>query len=877
MYHNKKEGEVLSDLSTSIQGLSETEVQKRIGQYGLNEIKKEKSISALKIFISQFNSAVVWILIAASVISAVLKEYVDFIVIIIILVIIAILGFIQEYKAEKAIEALKKMASLKAKVIRDGKKIQIDAIDIVPGDIVVLETGDKVPADSRLIEVANLETQEAALTGESLPIKKITTALADKTPLADRKNSVFAGTIITNGRGTAVVTETGMNSQIGKIASMIQHVEAEQTPLQKRLHNLGKWLGVATVVIASIVFLTGILKGGSVLEFLKVGASLAVAAIPEGLPAVVTISLAIGTKRMLLKHSLVRKLPSVETLGSTTVICSDKTGTLTMNQMTVKKLFVNNKIVDVTGSGYSTIGDFLINKKKIQTKSIELLLKIGLLNNDASVTKDKVMGDPTEGALIVSAAKAGLQDVLIKKFKRIDEIPFSSTRKMMTTIHQSGKTKVAYTKGAPDIIINKCTRYIVNGKVKKLTRKEKDSILKTNKDLASQALRVLGFAYNPKPGKNPEKDLIFVGLQGMIDPPREEIKASIQKCKDAGIKTIMITGDHEITAKAVAASIGLTGESMNGEKLDEIDDLSKIVEQVGIFARVNPEHKIKIVEALKKNGHVVAMTGDGVNDAPALKKADIGVAMGITGTDVSKEASDMILLDDNFASIVNAVEEGRGTYDNIRKYFSYLISGNIGEIFIIFLGILFGLPLPLTATQILLINLVTDGLPSIALSADPFEPHAMKRKPRNPKEPIWANLRGFLVYYPLAMIATALGVFSYMYYTYGDVSRAQTSTFLTIGMFELYQAFACRSTIYPSYKVGYFKNKYLVLAVVSSFLVMVGAIYLPFIAKYLDMAPLKISEFLVIVAVSSIGGIIIETTKAIQSKKLETDLEHRLD
>lgn len=864
MHYSRKADDVLKELNVASGGLSSSEANRRLGQFGLNEIKEEKKISPLKIFISQFKSVVVWILIAATIISAVLGEYVDAVVIGVILALIAVLGFIQEYKAEKAIDALKKLASLKATVKREGRKIEIDAKEIVPGDILILEAGDKVSADARVIASFNLEIQEAALTGESTPVKKITDSLPEKTALADRKNMVYSGTIVTSGRGEAVVTGTGMQTEIGRIAALIGEVEAEETPLQKKLNQLGKWLGAITIAIAAIVFIAGVIKGGKILEFLIVAVSLAVAAVPEGLPAVVTISLAIGTTRMLKRHALIRKLPSVETLGSTTVICTDKTGTLTVNQMTVKKVFVNGKIIDVTGSGYDPKGDFIFNGKKIEAKELDLLLLIGALNNDAEVKENKVIGDPTEGALIVSAAKAGLlQEDLIEKYQRVEEIGFTSERKMMTTIHKIGKKDIAYSKGAPDVLLGKCTHMLVNGKVKKLAKEDREKILQINRDFAQQALRVLAFAYNPKVSNAPEKAMVLVGLQGMIDPPREEVKLAIEKCKTAGIKIVMITGDHEITAKAVAKEIGLEGRSVTGQQLDEIKNLEEVVDEISIYARVNPEHKIKIVDALKKKGHIVAMTGDGVNDAPALKKADIGVAMGITGTDVSKEASAMILTDDNFASIVNAVEEGRGTYDNIRKYFAFLISGNIAEVLIIFLGIIFGLPLPMTATQILLINLVTDGLPALALSADPFEPNAMAKKPRKPSEPIWTKLNAFIVTYPIILTIAALSIFSWFYFKRGDLLAAQTAVFLTLGMSELYQSFTCRSTIYPIFKIGPFKNKYLLLAVGTSIIVIVTSIFIPTLGKYLDMAPLTTWQILAVTLIASAPSISIEISKSL--------------
>ena len=862
--HDKTIQQALRELDTSDKGLSGSEASERIKKYGLNEIKEGKKISPWDIFINQFKSIVIWILIFATIISAFLKEYIDAIVVLVIIILIAVLGFVQEYRAEKAIEALKRLASLKATVLRDSQKKEIDSKELVPGDVILLETGDKVPADARLIEVFNLQTQEAALTGESQPVKKHIDILEEKIAIGDRKNMVFSGTIVVSGRAKAVITGTGMQTEIGKIAKMIEDVKPEPTPLQKKMNSLGKLLGKVVIAIAVTIFVIGLFfHEKPPLEMMKFAAAVAVAAIPEALAGIVIIALSIGTKRMLKRNALVRNLPSVETLGSTTVICTDKTGTLTANEMTVKKIFANGMIIDVTGAGYDAKGQFLYKNKPVKIEEIELLLRIGSLNNNADLKENSIIGDPTEGALIVSAAKAGLiKDDLEMEFPRINEIEFTSERKMMTTIHKHHGEKLSYVKGAPEVILKSCSYMYINGKLKKLTEDMKKEIMEVNKEFADQALRVLGFACKSiVTDKDPEKGMAFVGLQAMMDPAREEVKVAIEKCRKAGIKVIMITGDNEITAKAVAKEIGLIGRAVTGQQLDGINNLEDWVEDVAVFARVNPEHKIKIVDALKKRGHVVAMTGDGVNDAPALKRADIGIAMGITGTDVSKEASSMILLDDNFASIVNAIEEGRGVYDNIRKYIGFLLSGNIGEVLIVFLGIIFGLPLTLTATQILLINLVTDGLPALALSADPFEPNAMSRKPRKLNEPIFKGLNPFLIYYPIAQVTVALSIFSYIFFTEGNVAKAQTAVFVTIGMFELYQSIASRSTIYPIWKVGPFKNKLLLLAFLSSFVFISASIFIPSFGKHLDMVSLPVSLFLFIVAISSLGAIIIEICK----------------
>jgi len=870
--YDKPIDKVYGELNSSEKGLTSADAKRLLDEKGYNQIEDKHKISPWKILIGQFNSPVIWVLLVAVVISIFIKEGVDALIISVILILNAVIGFFQEYKAEKAIDALKKMASLKAVVLREGVEHEINAREIVPGDIVLLETGEKIPADARLIEIANLETQEAALTGESLPIKKILDVLKEGIGIADRKNMVFSGTIITKGRAKAIVTGTGMTTELGKIAHMIQTTEADMTPLQLKLKQLGKWLGLITLIVSLIVFTAGYLRTGNFLEMFITALSLAVAAIPEGLPIVVTIAMAIGIKRMVKRNALIRNLPSVETLGSTTVICSDKTGTLTHNQMTVTKIFVDNKIIDVTGSGYSPEGTF-----SEHTGSLNKLLEIGTLNCDARLEKEdeegdwRVLGDPTEGALVVSASKAGLdKDILEKKNKRIDEIPFDSERKCMTTIHQGEKKKYVYTKGAPDVILNLCDFIYENGRVERLTKQKRKDILEKNEEFANQALRVLGFAFKElrstdKKGEY-EKSLVFVGLQAMIDPPREEVKEAIANCETAGIKVVMITGDFKGTAVAIAKELGIKGKAISGEEIDKIN-LDDHVEDITVYARVNPEHKLKIVEALKKKGHIVAMTGDGVNDAPALKKADIGIAMGITGTDVAKEASDMLLLDDNFTSIVNAVEEGRGVYDNIRKFLAFLLSGNIGEVLVLFLASIIGLPLPLIAKQILMINLVTDGLPATALGADPFEPGELKRKPKDPKQPIYAKLHPYLIWYPAIMVIVTLSLFAFFVKT-DTLIKAQTVAFLTIAMFELYQAFSCRSTIYPVFKVGVFRNKWLTLAVIGSFLSILAIIYIPFLQNVFGTTALNTREFMAVFLLSSLGSIYLELHKYFTQRRL---------
>ncbi len=874
VYYTKTFEKTLAHLESSKKGLTEEQVVIRLNKYGKNELGAKKNIHPFFIFLRQFNSVVVYILIGATIVSFLLGEHIDAIVIIAILIFNAIFGFIQEYKAEKSIEALKKIASQKAKVLRNNTVTEIDATEIVPGDIVILEEGDMIPADCRIIESVHLQTIEAALTGESTPVTKQNEKLGENLTLGDQKNMVFAATTIVAGRGIAVVTATGMERQIGKIAKMIETVEVRTTPLQKRLDKLGKVLGFGTIIICIIVFIVAVLKGEQILPAFIIAVALAVAAIPEGLPAVVTISLALGVQSMIKKNALIRKLSSVETLGCTTIICTDKTGTLTKNEMTVRKIYTNGKSIEVTGSGYKPEGDFYFDGKKVPLKNMEMILKIGALNNNASIeienNKEKVMGDPTEGCLLVSAQKAGLnKSELEEKEQRIEEIVFNSARKYMSTVHKSMGKYILYTKGAPDIVLHLCSNMLVDGRIKKLTKTEKDKIIAMNKEYASSALRVLAFAYKECPKKEEyneqdEKDLTFVGLQAMIDPPREEARNSITKCKQAGIRVIMITGDHSGTAQAIGKELGIGSEVITGRELEKLQNFDAIVEKVSIYARVNPEHKLKIVETLQRKGHVVAMTGDGVNDAPALKKADIGIAMGITGTDVSKEASDMILTDDNFTSIVNAVEEGRGIYGNIKKYFSFLLSGNIAEVTIVFLITLMSFPLPLIATQILLINLVTDGFPALALGVDPFESGAMKQKPRKKDEPLWKGLSPYLFVYPIVMTICAIAVFYYVYTSEANLIKAQTMTFLIICFFEIFQGFACRSTIDSVFKIGIFKNLWLLGALSLSTAVALAVVYVPILRPVFGTVHLSLIELSTIVIISLSGAISIEISKALK-------------
>jgi P-type Ca2+ transporter type 2C len=693
-WHTRKTDEVIQELSSNTaNGLDEEEAKLRLSRYGFNELVKEKGISPIRLFLKQFTNILVIILLIATGLSLVIGETIDALIIFAIVIASALLGFFGEYRSEKAVEALKKMTAPVATVFREGKEKKIPANSIVPGDIIVLYTGDKVPADARLIEAFNLKIEEAALTGESAPVNKNTAVLPDQTQLNDKANMVFTGTIVAYGRGRAIVTSTGMHTEFGKIAKMVQSTIKIQTPLERRMAVVGKWIGSLAILISLGVATIGIIQGRSIIDMILWAVSLAVAAVPEALPAIVTGALAIGMYRMAKVNTIVKRLPAVETLGSTSVICSDKTGTMTKGEMTVQRIYLNERVIKVTGIGYEPEGEFLYEGQTLSPDNeLRILLKTAILCNDAKLEKEQgrwtVKGDPTEGALITAAAKAAIwKEDLDKQEPRIAEIPFSSERKRMTTVHISKEQKIAYMKGAPEVVLEKCTKMLVNGKIQKLNKEQKNQLFKITEVMALQALRNLGFAYKnlsnntERINEEIEKEFVFVGIAGMIDPPRSEVKDAIHLCKTAGIKVVMVTGDHQLTAKAVATELNLIDENaeankvITGTELDKISDeqLTEMVEQVAIYARVAPEHKTRIVKAWKAKDHVVAMTGDGVNDAPALKMSDIGVSMGISGTEVAKEASDMILADDNFASIVKAVREGREIYDNIKKYLTYLL------------------------------------------------------------------------------------------------------------------------------------------------------------------------------------------------------------
>ena len=879
-YYSLNIKEVLKSLKTYEEGLTDNEAKQRSEKYGTNEIERRKSITPFKIFVRQFTSFIVIILFAAILISLLIGEKLDAVVISIILILNGVFGFIQEYKAEKAIESLRKLTALKAKVIRDAREIEVDSRELVPGDIILLETGSKVPADARLLQIAVLQVDEASLTGESTPSKKITEPIKRRTSVNDQENMVFMGTIVTKGRARAVITETGMGTEIGRIAELVQEVKEKSTPLQEKLKQFGKWLSFVTILICAVVFGVGILREylvatsfgiNHVSEMFLAAVALAVAAIPEGLPAIVTISLALGVSKMTKRNVLIRQLPAVETLGCTNVICSDKTGTLTKNEMTVTEIYANDTLIKLTGEGYMPKGDFInADSGQSYTGNIELLLKVGASCNDSRLNYNErweIFGDPTEGALLVSAEKSGLKkNELEKQFPRIDEIPFDSERKCMTTIHKINDENIAYIKGAPDVIINKCKYLYIDGKVNRLTEEDKKRILKINHDMAKKALRILGFAYKSLPGsysqvsEDLEDDLIFLGLQAMFDPPRENVKEAIEKCKTAGINTVMITGDHKITAVAIAKELGLFKEgniALSGDELDKLSDaeLDKIAEDIKIYARVSPEHKVRILDALKKKGYIVAMTGDGVNDAPALKKADIGIAMGITGTDVAKEASDMVLTDDNFSSIVNAVEEGRGIYDSIKQFVQYTLSSNLGEILVIFMAILIGWPLPLIAIQILWINLLTDGLPGLALGLDPHSKDIMKKPPRKREEKIISRE----VVHNIAIVSFVMMVGTlFLFYSYGiDSIKAKSIAFTTLVMFQLFNVLTYRA---KNFKINFKTSKYLIGSVIITILMQIAVLYTPLNVTF-KTVPIGLLDWFKILLVTFLLYIILESRK----------------
>ena len=893
-YRQTKE-KLLSNLNTNVDsGLSSEDVENRLKKYGPNELKEEEKRSLLSKILAQFNDFLVIILIVASIISFAVGEKADSIVILAIVVINAFLGLYQEGKAEKSLEALKKMAAPNAKVIRNGATTIVPADTLVPGDIVLLESGDIIPADLRLIESSNLKIEEASLTGESVPVEKNGLTTFDKeASLGDRINMAYMSTIVTYGRGRGIVVETGHGTEIGKIATMIQTFEDESTPLQKKLDQLGKYLGIACIIVCALVFGIGILQGRDILEMFMVAISLAVAAIPEGLPAIVTIVLALGMNRMVKRNAIVKKLLAVETLGCTTVICSDKTGTLTQNEMTVVKAYTNGKIIDITGTGYEPKGEFLLDESSIDPKenvNLNTLISIGILCNDATLEETsesyRIIGDPTEGSLITLAGKGGLyKNEINNKYPRIEEIPFDSDRKMMTTFHKDffPDKLVSFTKGAPDIVINKCENIYLNGEIVPFTDELKKEVLDINSRFSRKALRVLAFAFrkydnlpNEITSDVVENNMIFAGLVGMIDPPREEAKKAIKHCKEAGIKTVMITGDYKETAFAIAKELGMVeheDEAIMGKELDNVsdEDLKELVKQKRVYARVSPEHKVRIISALKANGEIAAMTGDGVNDALALKRADIGVAMGITGTDVAKNTAEVILTDDNFASIVAAVEEGRIIYSNIKKFVFFLLSCNIGEILIVFLSILFNLPVPLIPIQLLWLNLVTDSFPALALGVEKGDPEIMKIPPRNSNEPILdKGMVRAIIFQSIAIAAGSLLAYIWGLKTYGmdNLIIARTMTFATLITAELLRAFSSRSERHTIFEIGVFSNKKLTYATLFSLILLIVVIYLPILQPIFDTYPLGFMDWLIVLLLSFLPLLVGEVYKIFTRKNL---------
>ena len=903
--HGKRIEDLVSGLQTHLDhGLTQLEAQERLRNLGANELSERPRPGFLALLWDQFNNYLVIILIIAALVSLLLGEYVDSVAIMVIVVLNAVVGVIQESKAEQALAALQKMSAPNAQVLRDGHQVTIPGREIVAGDIVLLEAGNYVPADMRLVETVNLKIEEASLTGESVPVEKNAGVVLDKEiPLGDRRNTAFMGTLITYGRGRGLVTGTGMNTQIGLIAEMIQAFETEDTPLQKKLEHLGKVLGTACLAICALVFVYGLfrdthlteaLSGGflnyletekkDIINLFMTAVSLAIAAVPEGLPAIVTICLALGMQRMIKHHALIRKLPAVETLGCATVVCSDKTGTLTQNEMTVVQAWAGGKRFRVTGEGYSPSGEFFVGADPFVPRTnpdAAVLLEGALVCNDAKLeekcdesgkTSWQIIGDPTEGALVVAAAKSGYRrGEMEKALPRVQEIPFDSDRKRMTTIHRvddasaraavsgfSYPPVIAFVKGAPDVILDLCGHRLEAGRAVGLTDEMRAAVLEQNRDMASNALRVLAVAYRPLQDvpesvtpEAVEKELVFVGLLGMIDPPRPEVIEALKVARGAGLKSIMVTGDYKDTAEAIARDIGLLtpgGLVLTGPEIEKMSDeeLAVRTEKLDVCCRVSPQHKTRIVEALKSRGHVVAMTGDGVNDAPALKRANIGVAMGITGTDVAKQTADMVLTDDNFASIVAAIEQGRIIYSNIRKFVYFLLACNVGEILIIFVAMLVGMPIPLRPVQLLWLNLVSDGAPALALGLEKGDPDIMKHPPRSPKEPV-IN-RDMAIGIGVVGIVDAIAILTVFYLAMqrypGHLEAAQTMAFVTLCTSELIRAFTARSEYHSVFSIGVFSNRWMVWAVGVSFLLVLMVVYVPFLRPFFDTVPLTGADWL---------------------------------
>ena len=864
-----------SRLESAPEGLTVIEAARRLSQYGPNELQAAQRVTPWQILFEQFKNVLIIILLVATTLSFFLGHELEAIAIAIIVLFAVGLGFVQEYRAERAVEALREMAAPTATVLRDRQEVETPARELVPGDIIILTTGDKVPADVRLIEAINLQIEESALTGESVAVEKQTAPLEkEESSLGDRTNMAYAGTVVTYGRGRGLVAATGMRTEFGKIARMLESVETGKTPLQVNLDRVGNQLARAAIVVVAVIVGLGLFRGQPFIDMFIFGVALAVAVVPEALPAVVTISLAIGVKRMIKQHALVRRLPAVETLGSTSVICSDKTGTLTKDEMTVKRIYAAGRMFEVSGAGYELTGTFSQDGTIIEVpEPLKLLLSAATLASDARLARSKadermtVKGDPTEGALVVAAAKAGLDKAeLDSKFPRTGEIPFTSETKRMTTLHTTPEGTISYSKGAPEIILDSCTRQLTENGEAPLSGMGKAEILDVAQQMAGEALRVLVVASRSDARlETAEREMTFLGLVGMIDPPRPEAKEAIERCTQAGIKVVMITGDHPLTAQAVARELGLlkAGRLVTGAELEVLDDeeLSEVVNEIEVYARVSPAHKLRVVTALQEKGHVAAMTGDGVNDAPALKRADIGIAMGITGTDVTKEAAAMTLTDDNFASIVAAVEEGRGIFSNIKKYLMYLLSSNIGEIGLMAGASLLGLPLPLSAVQILYVNLATDGLPALALALDPPERDLMKRPPRDPRSGIFT--RAVVVLMLVGGVWSTLvnmGLFIWALKSGRTVKQAMTMTFVSLVLIQFFKAYNFRSDRHSVLNRP-FANKWLNLAILWELLMLALIIYLPFMHRMFDTFSLTLADWLIILGLAFTVSPVLELAK----------------
>lgn len=864
MWFNKGSEEIIQELSSNlINGLSSSEAKSRLEKNGLNKLQGKKKKSLLQLFFSQINDVMIYILLIAAIISAIVGEISDAIIILIVIFVNAIIGVIQESKAEKALEALKSMSTPKALVRRDGNVIEIPSEEVVVGDIIVIDAGRYIPADLRLIETANLKIEESAFTGESVPSEKNSHVIVEDkdVPIGDQHNMAFMSTLVTYGRGVGIVVNTGMNTQIGKIAKMLDEEDDNTTPLQKKLAQLGKTLGFAAVGISILMFIVSMFQGRDFLEMFMTSISLAVAAIPEGLPAIVAIVLALGVQRMIKENAIIRKLPSVETLGSVNIICSDKTGTLTINKMTVKKYYVNGEITN-------------LQNIDIDNNETKLLVHGMILCNDATSIDGIQTGDPTEVALIDVGNKVNiLKEDLNKEFKRVNEIPFDSDRKLMTTVNSYNNKYNIFTKGAIDSILKISNKILVNGEIKEFTNKEKDATLKASNAMSDDALRVLALAYKTIDNEHVaidelEEDLIFVGLMGMIDPPREEVKGSIELSKKAGIRTIMITGDHKNTAVAIAKELGIAddiSQAMAGSEIDSYSDeeFNKIINNYRVFARVSPEHKVKIVKAFKSYDNIVSMTGDGVNDAPSLKAADIGVAMGITGTDVAKGAADMVLTDDNFTTIVKAVEEGRNIFNNIKKSIIFLLSCNLGEVVALFVAILLNWPSPLLPIHILWVNLITDSFPALSLGVDPGDEGVMDLPPRSPKESLFAGRMGILLILNGILIgANTLFAFLLGEYLYPESLRhAQTMAFVVLSVSQLFYSLSMRNETKSLFQVGILKNKWLICSVLFGILIQFAIITIPFTATIFKVYSLTLKDWGIVILISLIPFIVNEIVK----------------